>query len=95
MADREERKKLKRQAQSEAEMYAAWPEAAGVCAADKHPLDYKVNCSGRCVCAYVPFIHLHKSVSPSHTECTYTRTRGAYTHELLTCPVDLHPSITP
>jgi hypothetical protein len=82
VADREERKKLKREAQSEAEMYAAWPEAAGVCAPDKHPLDYLVGelQRGCCVCACVPFIHVDPSVSPSHTVCVHTHTRTPWSY---------------
>jgi len=34
--------RAEREQQREAEMYAMWPEVAGVCAKDKHPLDYKV-----------------------------------------------------
>ena len=68
VADREQRKKRDREARSEAEMYAAWPEAAGVCAPDKHPLDYQVH-------AYVHmYIRRHVCTCACAHTCTYTCT---------------------
>jgi hypothetical protein len=37
------RDKDERERQREAEMYSMWPEIAGVCAKDKHPLDYRLS----------------------------------------------------
>ena len=100
VADREERKKLKREAQSEAEMYAAWPEAAGVCAADKHPLDYKVNCSARarvcaCHCLHLqPLPTLHLQPLPTPAAMRLTVTYSVYTHKYsLGIPTSFSPIV--
>ena len=42
VAGRGDAARVERELQREAEMYAMWPEVAGVCAKDKHPLDYEV-----------------------------------------------------
>lgn len=42
VAGKSDASKVERERQREAEMYELWPEVAGVCAKNKHPLDYQV-----------------------------------------------------
>ena len=75
-------------------MYAAWPEAAGVCAADKHPLDYKVNCSAGAACvrtchSYTCINPFHRHTQSVHTHVLVGHIPTSFSPVLLTC---IHPS---